>query len=353
MKLYGRITTKFTQILLFSIALNSIVFNFSRALTIKRSEKGQFLERAVFALEKVLFYYDHNYETITIDSLLGIRVAEGILLKIVTDNKHDILDIGKMKLIFLIEKMHRSAKRISNKSLSVARDDNIKAFQMFYKIISKPWKLFHRFQKMNRKNSGLKKPLKNIMFDGPTSDHCISLLLKDKDGYGLCNITDSCWQFETQKYVDGYTPTHQVLYFLFGLSESCGDAIKKKFQGTGFNDTQEFLLELCENILQTAEQLWQDDNVLEYEKDLFMEQSLVCSLAGYEDFLNERYLNTILKWQIGVGCFGTKVHAKQSTRTLRKPRYAEKLFKDGCLNHETGVAVALLAQYIRWILETK
>lgn len=307
MKLCSRITIKFAQILLFAIALNSIVFNFSRVLAIRRNEDGQFLERAVFALEKVLYYYDHNYGTITIDSLLGVRVAEGILRKIVMENKHGKLDNGKRKLIHLIEKMYSSAKNISNKSLSVARDDNIKAFQMFYKIISKPWKLFHRFQKMNRKNLRLKKPLKNILFDGPTSDHCISLLLKDKDGYGSCNITDSCWQFETQKYVDGYTPTHQVLYFLFGLSESCGDVIKEKFQETGFNDTQEFLLELCENIFQTARQLWEDNNLLENEKDLFMEQALVCSLAGYEDFLNERYFNTIVEWQIGIGCFGTKV----------------------------------------------
>jgi hypothetical protein len=48
-----------------------------------------------------------------------------------------------------------------------------------------------------------------------------------------------------------------------------------------------------------------------------------------------------------------KVSGKQSTGTSRKLQYTEKLFEDGCLNHETGVAVALLAQYVRWILETK
>lgn len=57
-------------------------------------------------------------------------------------------------------------------------------------------------------------------------------------------------------------------------------------------------------------------------------------------------LHRCIDWLI---FFIIKVHAKQSTRK----RYAEKLFKDGCMNHETGVAVALLAQYVRWILEAK
>jgi hypothetical protein len=300
---------KFTHIVLLAIAFDNLAFHSNtQAFIINGNNNRRLMERAVFALEKVLYYYKHNYDTMNIDSLLGVRVTEGILRKILIDNDNadGKLENGKTKLIPQIRKMYINAKNISMKSSPIVRDGNMQAFQMFQKIVSKPWQLFHPFQKLNRKH--FKKPLKNLIFDGPTSDHCISLLLEDKDRHSTCNITDFCWQFEIQKYADGYTPTHQVLYFLFGLGEGCENTFNKKFQESGLNNSvHDFLHELCENILQTADELWHDSNLLEIEKDLFVEQTLVCSLASYEDFLNERYFDMILGWQIDIGCFGTKV----------------------------------------------
>ena len=302
---------KVIHILLFAMAFDNLILHSSiQAFTTNDNDNSRLVERVIFALEKILHYYKHNYDhSINMDSLLGVRVAEGILRKILIDNS--IVD-GKSKnskteFISQINKMHLIIKNVSKKSLKIVRADNIQAFQKFYKIISKPWQLFHPFQKLNLQNS--KKTLKNIIFDGPTSDYCIVLLLKDKDGHSSCNVTDLCWQFETQKDIDGYTPTHQVLYFLFGLQEGCENAFDKKFQETGLNNhgVQSFLRELCENILQSADELWHNRNLLEIEQDLFLEQTLVCSLAGYEDFLNKRYLDMILRWQIDTGCFGTQV----------------------------------------------
>ena len=307
MKIWERHIVKFNHVLLLGILLVNQVSH-SDTKDFNTNETDRLMERAVFALEKVLYFYKQNYDTLNIDSLLGMRVTEGTLRKIVLNN--DNLDgksaIGKTKIISAIRKMYFLAENISKKSLPIVRDDNVEAFKQFYKIISKPWKLFQPFQKLHRDNS--KKSLNNVIFDGPMSDHCISLVLGEKDGHLPCNITHSCWQFETQKDVDGYTPTHQVLYFLFGLGESCENTFNQKFQETGVKkDVQGFLHELCQNIFQTADELWQDSNLLEFEKDLFMEQALVCSLAGYEDFLNESYLDKILQWQIDTGCFGTQV----------------------------------------------
>ena len=298
------------QILLLAMAFDNLVLHsHTQAFTTNQNDNSRLMERVVSALQKILHYYKHNYNTMNIDSLLGVRVAEGILRKILIDNS--IVD-GKIRdsateFISQINKMHLTAKKISKKSLLIVRNDNIQAFQRFWKIISKPWQLFHPFQKLNRQN--LKNPLKNFIFDGPTSDYCIALLLNDKDGHSSCNVTDFCWQFETQKDIDGYTPTHQVLYFLFGLREGCEKTFEKKFQETGLNNhgVRDFFRELCENILQSADKLWHNRNLLQIEQDLFMEQTLVCSLAGYEDFLNERYLDMILEWQIDTGCFGTQV----------------------------------------------
>ena len=41
-----------------------------------------------------------------------------------------------------------------------------------------------------------------------------------------------------------------------------------------------------------------------YERDLYMEQAMVCGSMGYYEFLSVKRLKKILKWQKRSGCFG-------------------------------------------------
>ena len=43
-----------------------------------------------------------------------------------------------------------------------------------------------------------------------------------------------------------------------------------------------------------------------YQRDLFMEQGMVCGSMGYGDFLSNERLRKILSWQRNDGCFGEK-----------------------------------------------
>lgn len=301
---------QFIQILLFAIAAihNLASYSTTQAFCIAENNGKPLMERTVLALQKVMHYYKHNYDTININSLLGVRVTEGILQKLLVDGKANRKSAhnSNTKLFTQIRKMYHNAKIISTKSSAIVHTENMQAFQKFHKIISKPWQLFYPFQKLRRRN--MRKPLTSFTFDGPMSDHCIALLLKDEGGQSSCNVTDMCWQFETQRNMDGYTATHQVLYFLFGQGEGCEVIFNKKFQDAGLNNgVKHFTHELCKNILQSADEFWHNSVLLDVEKDLFLEQSLVCSLAGYEDFLNDKYLDIILGWQMDIGCFGTQV----------------------------------------------
>lgn len=44
-----------------------------------------------------------------------------------------------------------------------------------------------------------------------------------------------------------------------------------------------------------------------YQKDLYMEQAMVCGSMGYGDFLSTERLRKILSWQRNDGCFGNVV----------------------------------------------
>lgn len=48
-----------------------------------------------------------------------------------------------------------------------------------------------------------------------------------------------------------------------------------------------------------------------YQKDLYMEQAMVCGSLGYGDFLSTERLKRILSWQRDDGCFGRKKDSYQ------------------------------------------
>ena len=43
----------------------------------------------------------------------------------------------------------------------------------------------------------------------------------------------------------------------------------------------------------------------QYERDLYMEQAMVCGSMGYYEFLSANRLEKILKWQKRSGCYGS------------------------------------------------
>lgn len=281
----------------------------SRALSKKEDKNIKLFERTLSALQKAVNFYNKDYDLINFDSLLGLRVAQGSLQQILIDNGNANLKI-KERYLSHIRTMYTTAGKITDEAIPFVREDNVEQYEKFYKIISKPWTVFNKFQKLNEPPMNKDINLKKVIFDGPTSDYCISLLLADSDTKGQCscNITDYCWEYETQKNLDGYTPTHQILYFLFGLEEGCENTINQKFQEMTLKEgVRDFFAETCSNIRRSAKRISQEAGLLKIEKDLFMEQTLVCSLTGYEDFLTESYLETILDWQTDVGCFGKQV----------------------------------------------
>lgn len=280
----------------------------TKVLFMVEEKNIQLFEKTISAFEKALNFYNKDYDMINFDSLLGLRVAQGCLQRILIDNAYRKLKIQD-KYLANIRKMYTTAEKIIEKATPFVREDNVKMYEKFYKITGKPWGVISQFKKFNPQKIKNKK-LKYVVFDGRTSDHCISTLLADssRKRQSSCNITDHCWKFEMQKNLDGYTPPHQILYFLFGLGQGCADIFNEKFHKTAtYNGLQDFFAETCSNVLQSVKKIAQNKNMLEMRKDLFMEQALVCSLTGYEDFLSEKYLEIVLSWQTDIGCFGQQV----------------------------------------------
>ena len=80
---------------------------------------------------------------------------------------------------------------------------------------------------------------------------------------------------------------------------------------------------ICSNIYSQLQLVEKVHPVKRIDADLMMEQSVVCSLLGYYEFLTPQRLSNILKWQRSSGCYGNIENENdfgqhKTKRTMRK-----------------------------------
>lgn len=142
----------------------------------------------------------------------------------------------------------------------------------------------------------------------------------------------------TSSNTKDYRLTHQLLWFLVGKTIGC---IEKDLANRHLHSLEDYF---CANIYHDA----QYNLVNSINQDLFLEQLLLCSIIGYEDFIRLDWFRTILSWQHPqYACFSDQ------SETIRFHRHLlfEQEMNHGCLSHKSGLAAGLLATYTRIFLQ--
>ena len=80
---------------------------------------------------------------------------------------------------------------------------------------------------------------------------------------------------------------------------------------------------ICSNIYTQLRLVERVHPIKRIDADLMMEQSVVCGILGYYEFLTPQRLSNVLQWQRSSGCYGNienegELQEHQSTRTMRK-----------------------------------
>ncbi len=83
-------------------------------------------------------------------------------------------------------------------------------------------------------------------------------------------------------------------------------ALNMIFNSNEYKDKQELALfnYYCTKIYREANEIASLKATDIVYKDLFIEQLVLCSILGFEDFLNDKWSNLILRFQQKNGCFG-------------------------------------------------
>nr|XP_006124632.2 UPF0764 protein C16orf89 homolog [Pelodiscus sinensis] len=183
-------------------------------------------------------------------------------------------------------------------------------------------------------------------FTEEMSDKCFAYLLGTwKYNGSSCIVTKACRKIMTMSGCSDYCLSHQLFYFLFADAKGCSDRL--------FQRSQYYKNIFCASMMKIN--LMIESNGFQFpSRDLFMENIMLCGMAGFSDFYKPSWLETILTWQKPEeGCFGKSSEifehpprVKNQERLLRRVKRREKVFADGCSSHTTGVAVGVLGGFL-------
>ncbi|XP_036406792.1 UPF0764 protein C16orf89 homolog [Megalops cyprinoides] len=198
-------------------------------------------------------------------------------------------------------------------------------------------------------------------YDEQLSDKCITLLLGTwKDNGTPCMVTKPCLDTMTRFGCPHYSLSHQLLYFMIGTMRGCSNILQGERRESRANMTErDYQKIFCSNMRKSNEEFVR--KVFPGQtRDIFIENIMLCGLAGFSDFYKSEWLRHILLWQDPeVGCFGKDEQdilqglGEEQVETLKvhkRVKRREKTLSDGCSSHMTGVAVSALGGYLNYYL---
>jgi len=195
------------------------------------SIKQKDLAISLTRLYKILQFFETNAEKINVDALFGLRIAQGVFIKL--KNKNLSNKFNQVTNYKLKTSIHTLVNRIS--SLAERVTDSVKAltpeyYKQFQLLINRPYiiedsQIISLFSQKESNHNG---SVKNLVtrFDENFSDKCLDLMMK-QDIYtnsSSCTTDPQCFEYFLQENASEYYLTHQLLYFLVAQH-----VIKKKF----------------------------------------------------------------------------------------------------------------------------
>jgi hypothetical protein len=308
------------------LLLHLFIFHSSVAIGSSQVKMDVYIDRTVKSLENVVDFYEKNFDKVNLDSIYGLRIAEGSVANIL-----NTLPIDHSLLQKLVS-LHNRMMNAADKALPYLKEYQGDYYRQFKPMIDKPWSYFQDFRRMENKR-GLSKlgHFENGHFNEKISDKCLTEMIgTNAHSKHPCHISFDCLKMMTSSNLRRYGNTHQILYFLLGYQTGCRVIAERKFQKfrghlkiNDVSNVAEFLEKKCEQIFVEMNQL--KENLVangDGGTDLFMEQGLVCSILGYEDFLDHTILKNIFIWQDReLGCFGRKSSYIQVMNWFQKIKF--------------------------------
>uniref|UniRef100_A0A3B1KFN1 Chromosome 16 open reading frame 89 n=1 Tax=Astyanax mexicanus TaxID=7994 RepID=A0A3B1KFN1_ASTMX len=333
------------------------------------------------SLSKGVSFFEKQSGNINLDGVVGYVILQAQLLEATRSWPHsDFVSLSQRSTAMsLIKKLDRS---LTHAVRSLQQTDP-KYYKEFEPILDTSfWVLPQEWSSTDP--SLVYSSLKSTeCYDEQLGDKCMTLLLGTwKDNGTPCIVTKSCRDTMTRFGCPHYSLSHQLLYFMIGTMKGCSWMLKGDMRLSRINITVEHYQRIfCSNMMKSNLDSI-SNGITGQIQDIFIENILLCGLAGFSDFYKADWLQHILQWQDReLGCFGKdedysqmfeefldtphkrakrrdkamKEHCSQMFEEFldiphKRVKRREKTLKDGCSSHMTGVAVSTLGGYLNFYL---
>ncbi|CAN9505052.1 unnamed protein product [Ophioblennius macclurei] len=320
---------------------------------------AEVIDEVLISLSRGVAFLERQHEHINLDGVVGFVMLQAELKEAVRTWPHtDPLSWAqRTTAVALLRRLDQSLE----KAVAALQENDPKYYREFEPVLSWTfWAVPHEWRSIDA-SLVYGATMSAECYDEQLSDKCLTLLLGTWKMNGTpCIVTKLCRDTMTRFGCPHYSLSHQQLYFMMGKMRGCSDLLKGDTRASRANMTeQNYQSIFCSNMLKSNQDVVRD-GLTEQTRDIFIENILICGLAGFSDFFPADWLQHILRLQDEeVGCFGrdqsiiSQIIGDELLEQLqphRRVKRREKVLPDGCSSHMTAVAVGALGGYLNFYL---
>lgn len=321
--------------------------------------RAEMIDDVLSSLARGADFLEGQHEHINLDGVVGYLMLQAELKAAVQTWPHsDPVSWGQRgTAVALIRRLDQSLER----AVSALRQSEPNYYREFEPLLT--WTFWSVPGSWSSTDSSVvySSTLSSECYDEQLSDKCLTLLLGTWKQNGTpCIVTKPCRDMMTRFGCPFYSLSHQLLYFMIGEMKGCTNLLKGDTRASRVNMTERsYRTIFCSNMMRTNQDIIRD-GLSALNADIFMENILVCGLAGFSDFYKAEWLQHIFRLQdVEVGCFGRDRNVVserigeellEQLQPHHRVKRREKVLHDGCSSHMTGVAVGALGGFLNYYL---
>ncbi|XP_066498450.1 UPF0764 protein C16orf89 homolog isoform X2 [Hoplias malabaricus] len=318
------------------------------------SSRQELIDEVLEGLSKGVAFFEKQSENMNLDGVVGYVILQAQLQEATRSWPHsDFVSLSQRSTaVTLVKKLDRSLTH----AVRSLQDTDPEYYKEFEPILETSFWALPRDWTYTDPSLVYSSLGRTKCFDEQLGDKCMTLLLGTwKDNGTPCIVTKSCRDTMTKFGCSYYSLSHQLLYFMIGTMKGCSRMLKGDMRLSRVNITVEHYQRIfCSNMMKSNQQII-SNGFSGQTQDIFIENILLCGLAGFSDFYKADWLQHILLWQDKeLGCFGKYDYSQMFEEFLDTPhkrvKRREKTLQDGCSSHMTGVAVSALGGYLNFYL---
>uniref|UniRef100_A0A3Q3KAM6 ADP-ribosyl cyclase/cyclic ADP-ribose hydrolase n=1 Tax=Monopterus albus TaxID=43700 RepID=A0A3Q3KAM6_MONAL len=314
--------------------------------------RAEVIDDVLSSLSRGASFLERQHEHINLDGVVGFLMLQAELKEAVRTWPHTdpVSWAQRTSAVTLVKRLDQSF----NKAIAALQQNDPKYYREFEPLLS--WSFWLIPQDWSTTDHSLVYPstMTTECYDEQLSDKCFTLLLGTWKINGTpCIVTKPCQDTMTRFGCPHYSLSHQLLYFMIGKMKGCTNLLKGDTRASRANMTEQNYQKIfCSNMMKTNQDIIKD-GLTEQTVDIFIENILICGLAGFSDFYKADWLQDILRMQDEeLGCFGrdSEYELLEQLQPHRRVKRREKILPDGCSSHMTAVAVGALGGYLNYYL---